>query len=63
LGQAALQAFTAGADLLLICFSHEKVIDALGKTARAIAGNLDLQTRMQESVRRVTAMRDTFAQR
>ncbi len=63
LGQAALQAFTAGADLLLICFSHEKVIDALGKTARAIAGNPDLQTRMQESVRRVTAMRDTFAQR
>ena len=61
LGQAALQAFTAGADLLLICQSHEKVIDALGKTGRAIAENLELQARMQESIRRVTVMRDTFA--
>jgi beta-N-acetylhexosaminidase len=61
LGQAALQAFAAGADLLLICHSHEKVIDALGKTGRAIAENHDLQARMQQSIRRVTVMRDTFA--
>jgi beta-N-acetylhexosaminidase len=63
LGQAALQAFTAGADLLLICESHEKVIDALVKTGIGIAENFELQKRMQESIRRVTAMRDTFAQR
>ena len=61
LGQAALQAFAAGADLLLICQSHEKVIDALGKTGKGIAENPALQARMQESIRRVTAMRDTFA--
>ena len=63
LGQAALQAFAAGADLLLICHSHEKVIDGLNKTGRAIAESSELQTRMRESVRRVRTMRDTFAQR
>jgi beta-N-acetylhexosaminidase len=61
LGQAALQAFAAGADLLLICQSHEKVIDALGKTARAIAESPDLQARMRESIRRVTVMRKAFS--
>jgi beta-N-acetylhexosaminidase len=61
LGQAALQAFAAGADLLLICQSHEKVIDALGKTGKGIAENPELLARMQESIRRVTVMRDTFA--
>jgi len=63
LGEAALQAFAAGADLLLICQSHEKVVDALETTARAIAGASDLKARMQESIRRVTAMRERFAQR
>ena len=63
LGQAALQAFAAGADLLLICKNHEKAIDALRKTGRAIAENPELQARMQESIRRVTAMRDTFGQK
>jgi len=60
LSQAALQAFAAGADLLLICHSHEKVIDALGKTGRAIENSSGLQARMQESIRRVTAMRNAF---
>ena len=60
LGQAALQAFTAGADLLLICHSHEKVIDALRETGRGVEDNLELQVRMQESIRRVTTMRETY---
>jgi len=63
LGQAALQAFAAGADLLLICQNHEKVIGAFGKTVTGIAENPELQKRMQESIRRVAAMRDKFAQR
>ena len=60
LGQAALQAFAAGADLLLICHRHEKVIDALEKTGRAIEKSSDLQARLQESIRRVTTMRNAF---
>ena len=61
LGHAALQAFEAGADLLLICHSHEKVIDALKKTADAIAINPTLAGRMQESLQRVNAMREKYA--
>jgi beta-N-acetylhexosaminidase len=63
LGQAALQAFTAGADLLLICHSHEKVIDALRETGRGVEGNLELQARMQESIRRVKTFRDTYTKK
>ena len=63
LGEAALQAFAAGADLLLICQSHEKAIDALEKTVRATTEHPEMQARTQESIRRVTAMRETFAQR
>jgi beta-N-acetylhexosaminidase len=61
LGHAALQAFGAGADLLLICHSHEKVIDALQKTAAAITKNPELAKRMLESVERVQVMRQKFA--
>ena len=61
LGHAALQAFEAGADLLLVCHSHEKVIAALKKTADAIAQSPELRIRMQESLQRVHAMRETFA--
>ena len=63
LGEAALQAFAAGADLLLICQSHDKAIDAFEKTVRAITEHPEMLARKQESIRRVTAMRETFAQR
>jgi len=61
LGQAAVEAFGAGADLLLICFNHEKAIDAFDKTAEAVARNPELAKRQQESVARVTEMRQRFA--
>ena len=63
LGEAALQAFAAGADLLLICQSHDKAIDAFEKTVRAITEHPEMLARKKESIRRVTAMRETFAQR
>ncbi|MFC1837685.1 beta-N-acetylhexosaminidase [Thermodesulfobacteriota bacterium] len=62
LGDAALQAFDAGADLLLICQSHDKVIKAFEKTVDAIVKNSELQARVQESVRRVTVMRELYGQ-
>ena len=61
LGQAAAQAFGAGADLLLICHRHEKVIDALEKTAAAVQNLPGLQERLQESIRRVALLRHHFA--
>jgi beta-N-acetylhexosaminidase len=63
LGHAALQAFEAGADLLLICHSHEKAIDALKKTADTITKNPVLAIRMQQSLERVLAMREKFARK
>jgi beta-N-acetylhexosaminidase len=61
LGHAALQAFQAGADLLLICHSHEKVIAAIKKTADAIAQEPELEGRTQESLQRVHVLREKFA--
>jgi beta-N-acetylhexosaminidase len=61
LGHASLQAFEAGADILLICQSHEKVIAALRKTAEAITKNPGLAERMQESLQRVNTMRGEFS--
>ncbi len=60
LGRAALQALAAGADLLLICQSHAKVIDAYQKTAAAITTPY-LAARMQESLQRVQVLRRKFA--
>lgn len=60
-GLAAQRAFEAGADLLLICHSHEKVIAALEKTAEAIARKPALAKRRQASIHRVNAMRQRFA--
>lgn len=61
LGHASVQAFKAGADLMLICHSHEKALDALKKTAEAIVQDPELAKRMQESVQRVSLVRDRFA--
>jgi beta-N-acetylhexosaminidase len=61
LGHAALQAFKAGADLLLICHSHEKAIDALEKTGRAVHASMELQARVRESTDRVSVLRERFA--
>lgn len=61
LGQAATEAFGAGADLLLICFSHDKVIEAFEKTAEAISRNPGLLQRLQESLTRVGRMQQRFA--
>ncbi|KPJ99128.1 MAG: glycoside hydrolase family 3 [Desulfobacterales bacterium SG8_35] len=61
LGHAALQAFEAGADLILICQSHEKAINAFQKTAGAIRKNPEMAVRMQESLARVAKMRQKFA--
>ena len=61
LGHAALQAFKAGADLLLICHSHEKAIAALEKTGSAVHRSRELEARVWESTGRVSLLRKKFA--
>jgi beta-N-acetylhexosaminidase len=60
-GHAAAEAFEAGADLLLICHSHEKVIDALEKITALFVDDPDLAARGKLSFQRVTAMQHRFA--
>jgi beta-N-acetylhexosaminidase len=60
-GDAARQAFEAGADLLLICYSHKKVIDSINKLADMIEKNSHLQIRMSKSLKRINFMRRKFS--
>jgi len=61
LSNAAMQAFEAGADLLLICHSHEKVREAMKKLDKRISRKHGSAMRMQESLRRVSMLRQNFA--
>ena len=62
LSEAAVESFNAGADLLLICQSHEKAIDAFGALFSAIKKSPELHERLQESISRVTGLRELYAQ-
>ena len=57
---AALVAFNAGADMLLICHDHQKIIDAHHKLLIALFEAKDY-VRVQKSFARVEAVRSRFA--
>lgn len=57
---AALQAFAAGADLLLICHDHDKVRAAVATVAGAVGNSID-GARVEASLRRIDAVRRRFA--
>jgi beta-N-acetylhexosaminidase len=59
--QAALLAFEAGADILLVCHSHEKMIAALKNIREAIRISPVLLERIKESTQRVNLVRQQFA--
>lgn len=61
LDQAALQAFMAGADILLICHDHQKVVLALRKVAEAEEDGRISQERLQASLDRLALVRGRFA--
>jgi beta-N-acetylhexosaminidase len=60
--KAALQAFEAGADILLVCHSHDKVIAALNYISEAARMAPEVLDRIGESVQRVSLMKRQFAQ-
>ncbi|MBU0910044.1 MAG: beta-N-acetylhexosaminidase, partial [Proteobacteria bacterium] len=58
--EAAVQAFTAGADMILICHGHEKVCQAYDSLLEAIsAGGISLP-RCGKSLKRVEDVRRRF---
>jgi beta-N-acetylhexosaminidase len=56
---AALVAVNAGADMLLICHDHQKIIDAHYKLLKALSEAKDY-VRLQKSFERVAAVRSRF---
>ncbi len=57
---AGVKAFLAGADLLLICHEHEKVIHAHKKLESAVASGLVDEARLQSSLARVREVQRRF---
>ncbi|HIJ89743.1 MAG: beta-N-acetylhexosaminidase [Desulfobulbaceae bacterium] len=57
---AALVAFTAGADMLLICHEHPKIIAAYELLARAMGGDVSAE-RVRKSLARIGEVRRRFA--
>ena len=59
--QAALLAFQAGADLLLVCHSHDKVMAALDNIAETAQREPETQERVRQSLARLSLVRQQFA--
>ena len=59
--QAAKLAFQAGADILLICHSHDKVIAALGNIVETAQREPETAERVRQSLERLSLVRQKFA--
>lgn len=59
--EAALKAFQAGADLLLICHDHDKVVDAFATMKTALNDGVIRRNRLMDSIKRVAVVRNGFA--
>lgn len=59
--RAALGAFEAGADMLLICHEHEKVRAAIDTMTRALERGSITQSRITETRERIDSLRKAFA--
>jgi len=59
--EAGVKAFLAGADLLLICHEHEKVIQAHKKMESAVANGLIDEERLHNSMERVREVQRRFS--
>ncbi len=60
IGDAAVQAFLAGADLLLICKDRGRAITAMDAVRKAVESGIIPPDRLAASVRRVAALKQTF---
>ncbi|MBU2539470.1 MAG: beta-N-acetylhexosaminidase [Proteobacteria bacterium] len=58
--EAALVAFKAGADMLLICHEHPKIIAAYELLREAVGGEIS-EERVRKSLARIGAVRERFA--
>lgn len=59
--EASLKAFQAGADMLLICHDHDKIIDTFATMKAALNDGVISQDRLLASIERVAVVRNKFA--
>lgn len=59
-GDAAVQAFLAGADLLLICKNRGRAIAAMDAVRKAVGDGTITPERLEASVRRIATLKQTF---
>jgi beta-N-acetylhexosaminidase len=60
IGEASVQAFLAGADLLLICKDRDRAVAAMEAVGRAVEGGTIPQDRLNASVRRIVQLKQRF---
>ncbi len=59
--EAALKSFQAGADILLICHDHEKVIKSYNTLSKAYQEGSLLESRLEESLERLHAVQKEYS--
>jgi beta-N-acetylhexosaminidase len=60
IGDAAVQACLAGADLLLICKDRDRAVDAMDAVRKAVENGTIPRDRLEASVLRITRLKQTF---
>jgi beta-N-acetylhexosaminidase len=60
IGDAAVQAFLAGADILLICKDHDRAVAAMEAVRKAVESGIISPDRLDTSVRRITQLKRKF---
>ncbi len=60
IGDAAVQAFLAGADILLICKDHDRAVAAMGAVRKAVESGVISQDRLDTSVHRIMQLKRKF---
>jgi len=60
IGEAAVQAFLASADMLLICQDHERAVSAMEAVRKAVDNGTISPDRLDASVRRIRQMKQRF---
>jgi beta-N-acetylhexosaminidase len=60
IGDAAVQAFLAGADILLICKNHDRTVAAMEAVRKAVESGIIPPDRLDTSVRRIIQLKRKF---
>ncbi len=60
IGDAAVQAFLAGADILLICKDHDRAVAAMEAVRKAVESGIISPDRLDASVRRIMQLKRKF---